>query len=215
MRRDPLAFQTRDLTSCGCREFANVANDVVMAIWLRQKSTLLGKPFLIGAGARGGNQERDFRPVSCSMMRKRKTIHGAGHLDIGEQHMDALVVDLENAQGGFGVFDLHHGKAGILKRLDEDKTNNVFVLGHKDQNLVKHLSFTPGSEPQLLAVPSGSTPVGLVTGMQSATDHSSLIRRQGLGRHQSAIQLPSGFDFRWQLGKADPVTPQDRAGGFQ
>ena len=56
------------------------------------------------AGTPRGKKQRDFWPVLRGMMREGETVHGAGHLDIGKQHMDARRVALKNAQSSFSVF---------------------------------------------------------------------------------------------------------------
>jgi hypothetical protein len=44
--------------------------------------------------------------------RGREAVHGAGHMDIAEQHMDARRVALKNAQSGFSVFGFDHFEVG-------------------------------------------------------------------------------------------------------
>jgi hypothetical protein len=91
---------------CG-RKLANVANDVVVPIRLRQKPAFLGEARLM-RGTRRSKKQRDFGPSLRGMMRKGETVHGAGHMEIGKQHMDTRGVDLKNAQSGFGVFGFDH-----------------------------------------------------------------------------------------------------------
>ena len=127
-----------DLTSCRRHKLANMTNDVVRPIWFCQKSAFVGELCPLRGWSRRGNQQCNLRPVFSGMMREGKSVHDARHLNIGEQHMDAGRMNLNSTHGGFGVFDLNHLKACIMQCLDDDKANQLFILGHKDQNLVRH-----------------------------------------------------------------------------
>jgi hypothetical protein len=121
------------------RKFPNMANDVIVPIRFRQKPAFLGEPSLMRAGTRRGKKQGDFGPVLRGMVGKGDTVHGAGHMYIGKQHVDARGVDLKNAQSGFGVFGLDHVEARILQRSDDNQADQFFVFGHKDENLARHL----------------------------------------------------------------------------
>jgi hypothetical protein len=92
------------------------------------------------------------------MMREGETVHGAGHLDIGKQHMDARRVALKNAQSSFSVFGFKHFEACILQRIDDNHTDQFLVFGDKDKNLVRHLFSTPTAEAQQRTNPEVPTP---------------------------------------------------------
>ena len=53
-------------------------------------------------------------------MRKGQTVHCSGHLDVGEQYVDAAGVALQNNQGGFGVLDFHYLETFIKQRLNNN-----------------------------------------------------------------------------------------------
>jgi hypothetical protein len=97
------------------------------------------------AGTRRSKKQRDFGPILRGMMRKCETVHGAGHMDISKQHMDARSVDLKNAQSGFGVFGFDNFEACILQGSDDNQTDQFLVFGHKDKNLVRHLFSPPNN----------------------------------------------------------------------
>jgi hypothetical protein len=118
---------------CGRGKLANMANDVVVLVRFRQEPAFLRQTRVMRTGTRGSKKQRDFGPVFSGMMRKGKTVHGPRHLDIGKQHMDTGGVDLENAQGGFGVFDVHHLEACILERIDDNQADQFLVFRHKDK----------------------------------------------------------------------------------
>jgi hypothetical protein len=125
-----------------------MANDVVMPIRFRQKPAFLGEVPLMRAGTPRCKKQRDFGPVFRGMMRQGDTVHVAGHMDIGKQHMDARSVDLKDAQSGFGVFGFDHFEACIFERGDNNETDQLLVFGHKDKNLVRHLFSTSNNGPQ-------------------------------------------------------------------
>jgi hypothetical protein len=80
------------------------------------------------------------------MMRKGKTVHGARHVDIGKQHMDAGGMGLKDIQGRIGMFGLHYLEAFILQRIDDDHADQFLVLGHENKNLGRHRLFSPACE---------------------------------------------------------------------
>jgi hypothetical protein len=138
-----------------------MAKDMVVLIRFRQKPAFRGKLPLMRTGTRRRKKQRDFGPVFRGMMSKCETVHGAGHMDIGKQHVDARGVDLKNAQGGFGVFGFEHFEAGILQRLDDHQSDQLLIFGHEDKNLVRHLFSTPTAEAQHQANPEVAAPLGL------------------------------------------------------
>jgi hypothetical protein len=72
-------------------------------------------------GTRGSQKKRNFGPALRGMMRKGETIHGARHMDIGKQNMDASGVKLENVYSGYAVFGFKHFEACVLQPGDNTR----------------------------------------------------------------------------------------------
>ena len=54
------------------------------------------------------------------MMRKGHAVHCSGHLDVGEQYVDAAGMALQNNQSGFGMLGFHYLEAFIKQRLNDN-----------------------------------------------------------------------------------------------
>ena len=53
------------------------------------------------------------------MMRKGQAVHCSGHLDVGEQYVDATGVAFQGNQCIFGVLNFHYLETCITERLDD------------------------------------------------------------------------------------------------
>jgi hypothetical protein len=73
-----------------------------------RKPALLGKYGVIRVGPGRGNEQPDPWPVLRGMMRKGQAVHCSGHVDVGEQYVDAVGVALSNNHGGFSVLGFHN-----------------------------------------------------------------------------------------------------------
>jgi hypothetical protein len=73
-----------------------------------RKPALLGKYGVIRVGPGRGNEQPDPWPVLRGMMRKGQAVHCSGHVDVGEQYVDAVGVALSNNHGGFSVLGFHY-----------------------------------------------------------------------------------------------------------
>jgi hypothetical protein len=72
---------------------------------------------------------------------------------------DAGGVDLKNGKSGFGVLGFYHLEAFILKHFGNDKTDQFFILGHKDDNLVRHISSSQVHDEDTNRLQSGGLPL--------------------------------------------------------
>jgi hypothetical protein len=97
-----------------------MTNDIAVPIWLRHKSAFLGKCRAIRMGPGGGNKQADPWPMLRGMMRKGQTVHCSGHLDVGEQYVDAVGVAPQNNQGGFGVLGFYYLETFIKQCLNNN-----------------------------------------------------------------------------------------------
>jgi hypothetical protein len=120
-----------------------MTDDMRVPIWLRHKSAFLGKNRAIRAGPGGSDKQADPWPMLQGMMRKRQTVHCSGHLDVGEQYVDAAGVALQNSQGGFGVLGFHYLETFVKQRLNNNQPDQLFILGNENKRLIRHDCDTP------------------------------------------------------------------------
>ena len=53
-------------------------------------------------------------------MRKGQTVYCSGHLNVGEQDVDATEATFQNNQGRLGMFGFHDLKALVIQRLNNN-----------------------------------------------------------------------------------------------
>jgi hypothetical protein len=115
-----------------------MTHNIAMLVWLRDKSALLGKCDAIRVGPGRGDEQPDPWPVLRGMMRKGQAVHCSGHLDVGEQYVDATGMAPESDQGSFGVLGFYHLETFIEQRLNNNEPDQLFVLGDEDKRLIRH-----------------------------------------------------------------------------
>jgi hypothetical protein len=76
------------------------------------------------------------------MMRKRQAVHCSGHLEVGEQYVDAAGMASQEDQGGLGVLGFYDLETFIEQRLNNNEPDQLFVLGDEDKYLIWHIRYS-------------------------------------------------------------------------
>jgi hypothetical protein len=85
--------------------------------------------------------------VSLRVVRQRQTVHGAWHLNVGEQRVDTGPMGLENGDRVVSVSGLPHIEALIAQEISGRRPDEDLILDDDDNDLRRHFGASPDPTP--------------------------------------------------------------------